>query len=250
MCGEQGGAFALLVIGCGKSTRLNIYFLAVKTVQRRKCFCLMVNASTNWNEERNIAQVFRFPWCYRTWQYLNNLAFRYETSACQNTRWSPKSTKSRKYQLSDQLKRKQQAYRPDAEQSIYGCGFGFATIVSAILFDEPLRLSILQWTWKLRRSFKQIMEQFNSHGVCDSRFSSKLLLLPIKSRWCKRKMSRFGTPRELFENPAHTFVWVTLIGMSRHELLVRRVNEHADFWRHEIATARHAYAFKSHECQQ
>jgi len=79
--------------------------------------------------------------------------------------------------------------------------------VSAILFDEPLTVIDPHLKWKLRRKLKQIHEQFNitmvyvTHDQLEaSTFADKIAVM------YGGQIVQFGTPRELFERPKHTFV--------------------------------------------
>jgi glycerol transport system ATP-binding protein len=86
--------------------------------------------------------------------------------------------------------------------------------VSAILFDEPLTVIDPHLKWKLRRKLKQIHEQFNitmiyvTHDQLEaSTFADKIAVM------YGGQIVQFGTPRELFERPSHTFVGY-FIGMG------------------------------------
>jgi len=79
--------------------------------------------------------------------------------------------------------------------------------VSAILFDEPLTVIDPHLKWKLRRKLKQIHEQFNitmvyvTHDQLEaSTFADKIAVM------YGGQIVQFGTPRDLFERPSHTFV--------------------------------------------
>ena len=75
------------------------------------------------------------------------------------------------------------------------------------LFDEPLTVIDPHLKWKLRRKLKQIHEQFNitmvyvTHDQLEaSTFADKIAVM------YGGQIVQFGTPRELFERPSHTFV--------------------------------------------
>ncbi len=79
--------------------------------------------------------------------------------------------------------------------------------VTAILFDEPLTVIDPQLKWKLRRKLKEIHERFNitmiyvTHDQLEaSTFADRIAVM------YEGQVVQFGTPRELFERPAHTFV--------------------------------------------
>lgn len=205
---EQGGAFALLgPSGCGKSTLLNIISGLLKPSNGEILFDgKRVNELKP--EERNIAQVFQFPVIYDTMTVFDNLAF-----PLRNIGVPAHKIKSKVHEvaeileLTDQLKRKAKGLSADQKQKV-SMGRGLVRDnVSAILFDEPLTVIDPQLKWKLRRKLKQIHEQFNitmvyvTHDQLEaSTFADKIAVM------YNGQIVQFGTPRELFEKPTHTFV--------------------------------------------
>lgn len=205
---EQGGAFALLgPSGCGKSTLLNIISGLLKPSNGEVLFDgKRVNELKP--EERNIAQVFQFPVIYDTMTVFDNLAFPLRNIGVPEHKIKSKVHEVAEIlELSDQLKRKAKGLSADQKQKV-SMGRGLVRDnVSAILFDEPLTVIDPQLKWKLRRKLKQIHEQFNitmvyvTHDQLEaSTFADKIAVM------YNGQIVQFGTPRELFENPTHTFV--------------------------------------------
>ncbi|MCB5160458.1 ABC transporter ATP-binding protein [Marinomonas algarum] len=235
---EQGGAFALLgPSGCGKSTLLNIISGLLEPSDGEVLFDgKRVNELKP--EERNIAQVFQFPVVYDTMTVFDNLAF-----PLRNIGVPEHKIKSKVFEvadileLSDQLKRKAKGLSADQKQKV-SMGRGLVRDdVSAILFDEPLTVIDPQLKWKLRRKLKQIHEQFNitmvyvTHDQLEaSTFADKIAVM------YQGQIVQFGTPRELFEEPAHTFVgyFIGSPGMNFFEV---ELNDTLRFGEHEIATS-------------
>ncbi|WP_111637326.1 ABC transporter ATP-binding protein [Marinomonas shanghaiensis] len=240
---EQGGAFALLgPSGCGKSTLLNIISGLLKPSNGEVLFDgKRVNELKP--EERNIAQVFQFPVVYDTMTVFDNLAF-----PLRNIGVPEYKVKSKVYEvaeileLSDQLKRKAKGLSADQKQKV-SMGRGLVRDdVSAILFDEPLTVIDPQLKWKLRRKLKQIHEQFNitmvyvTHDQLEaSTFADKIAVM------YNGQIVQFGTPRELFENPAHTFVgyFIGSPGMNFFEAELKSQGEKETlmFGDHEISVS-------------
>jgi glycerol transport system ATP-binding protein len=205
---EQGGAFALLgPSGCGKSTLLNIISGLLEPSNGEVLFDgKRVNELKP--EERNIAQVFQFPVVYDTMTVFDNLAFPLRNIGVPKHKITSKVHEVAEIlELSDQLQRKAKGLSADQKQKV-SMGRGLVRDdVSAILFDEPLTVIDPQLKWKLRRKLKQIHEQFNitmvyvTHDQLEaSTFADKIAVM------YNGQIVQFGTPRELFENPAHTFV--------------------------------------------
>ncbi|MBJ7536080.1 ABC transporter ATP-binding protein [Marinomonas transparens] len=242
---EQGGAFALLgPSGCGKSTLLNIISGLLEPSKGEVLFDgKRVNELKP--EERNIAQVFQFPVVYDTMTVYDNLAFPLRNIGVPEYKVKSKVHEVAEIlELSDQLKRKAKGLSADQKQKV-SMGRGLVRDnVSAILFDEPLTVIDPQLKWKLRRKLKQIHEQFNitmvyvTHDQLEaSTFADKIAVM------YNGQIVQFGTPRELFENPAHTFVgyFIGSPGMNFFEAkLQTELNNGANgqivFGEHVIAT--------------
>ncbi len=205
---EQGGAYALLgPSGCGKSTLLNIISGLLSPSEGQVMFDSRVVNDLS-PEQRNIAQVFQFPVVYDTMTVFDNLAF-----PLRNQGMDEKKVQIKVNEIADVLdlqpllKKKASNLTADEKQKV-SMGRGLVRDdVSAILFDEPLTVIDPHLKWKLRRKLKQIHEQFNitmvyvTHDQLEaSTFADKIAVMYGGA------IVQFGTPRELFEKPSHTFV--------------------------------------------
>ncbi len=235
---EQGGAFALLgPSGCGKSTLLNIISGLLEPSDGEVLFDgKRVNELKP--EERNIAQVFQFPVVYDTMTVFDNLAFPLRNIGIPEYKVKSKVHEVAEIlELSDQLKRKAKGLSADQKQKV-SMGRGLVRDdVSAILFDEPLTVIDPQLKWKLRRKLKQIHEQFNitmvyvTHDQLEaSTFADKIAVM------YNGQIVQFGTPRELFENPAHTFVGY-FIGSPGMNFFEADLGEDLTFGDHQITVS-------------
>ncbi|KAA0014154.1 ABC transporter ATP-binding protein [Billgrantia pellis] len=205
---QQGGAYALLgPSGCGKSTLLNIISGLLTPSDGQVMFDdQVVNELPP--EARNIAQVFQFPVVYDTMTVYDNLAFPLRNVGTPETKVRERvSEVAAILDLASLLKRKARNLTADEKQKV-SMGRGLVRDdVSAILFDEPLTVIDPQLKWKLRRKLKEIHERFNitmiyvTHDQLEaSTFADKIAVM------YEGQVVQFGTPRELFETPAHTFV--------------------------------------------
>ncbi|MGP9768093.1 ABC transporter ATP-binding protein [Halomonas sp. AOP13-D3-9] len=205
---HQGGAYALLgPSGCGKSTLLNIISGLLEPSEGEVLFDdQRVNELPP--EERNIAQVFQFPVIYDTMTVFDNLAFPLRNMNTPEYRVKPKVLEVADIlELTPLLDRKAKNLTADEKQKV-SMGRGLVRDdVTAILFDEPLTVIDPQLKWKLRRKLKEIHERFNitmiyvTHDQLEaSTFADKIAVM------YEGQVVQFGTPRELFERPAHTFV--------------------------------------------
>ncbi|MCE5976866.1 ABC transporter ATP-binding protein [Pseudomonas sp. JR33AA] len=205
---EQGGAYALLgPSGCGKSTLLNIISGLLTPSHGEVLFDgKPVNQLSP--QARNIAQVFQFPVVYDTMTVFDNLAFPLRNQGLDETRVRARVEEiADVLELTAVLRRKARNLSADEKQKV-SMGRGLVRDdVSAILFDEPLTVIDPHLKWKLRRKLKQIHEQFNitmiyvTHDQLEaSTFADKIAVMH------GGRIVQFGTPRELFERPRHTFV--------------------------------------------
>jgi len=205
---HQGGAYALLgPSGCGKSTLLNIISGLLEPSSGEVLFDgEVVNALPP--EARNIAQVFQFPVVYDTMTVYDNLAFPLRNVKTPEARVHERVMEvAEVLELTPQLTRKAKNLSADEKQKV-SMGRGLVREdVSAILFDEPLTVIDPQLKWKLRRKLKEIHQRFEitmvyvTHDQLEaSTFADKIAVM------YEGQVVQFGTPRELFETPNHTFV--------------------------------------------
>ncbi len=205
---EDGGAYALLgPSGCGKTTLLNIISGLLAPSEGQVLFDGK-DVTNLAPEERNIAQVFQFPVIYDTMTVYENLAF-----PLRNRGVDPKRVDERVREIAEmldltgKLKQKARGLGADEKQTI-SLGRGLVRDdVSAILFDEPLTVIDPHLKWVLRRKLKEIHNKLRptmvyvTHDQVEAlTFADKVVVM------YGGKVVQLGTPQELFENPAHTFV--------------------------------------------
>ncbi len=205
---QDGGAYALLgSSGSGKTTLLNIISGLLRPSHGRVLFGDhdVTDAPT---AERNIAQVFQFPVVYDTMSVRDNLAF-----PLRNRGMDASYIKARVDQIAQMigleamLSRKAQGLTADAKQKI-SLGRGMVREdVNAILFDEPLTVIDPHMKWELRTQLKQLHREFGhtmiyvTHDQTEAlTFADKVVVM------YDGRVVQMGTPEELFETPAHTFV--------------------------------------------
>jgi glycerol transport system ATP-binding protein len=205
---RDGGAYALLgPSGCGKTTLLNIISGLIQPSEGRVLFD--GNDVTDLpTTRRNIAQVFQFPVIYDTMTVFDNLAF-----PLRNRRVAEPEVKRVVEQVADMLeltadlKKRASGLSADAKQKI-SLGRGLVrNDVGAILFDEPLTVIDPHLKWTLRRKLKQIHQELKltliyvTHDQTEALTFAEEVLVMHEGR-----VLQTGSPQELFEQPAHTFV--------------------------------------------
>src|SRR3569832_169651 len=205
---EDGGAYALLgPSGCGKTTLLNIISGLVRPSHGRVRFDGK-DVTDLPPEARNIAQVFQFPVIYDTMTVFDNLAF-----PLRNRGWKTIDINKRVEQvaemleLSSDLKHRASGLAVDAKQKI-SLGRGLVRPdVAAVLFDEPLTVIDPHLKWQLRSKLKALHRDLDltmiyvTHDQTEAlTFADTVVVLH------DGRVVQSGTPAELFDKPAHTFV--------------------------------------------
>ncbi|MFD0859965.1 ABC transporter ATP-binding protein [Roseovarius aquimarinus] len=204
----DGEAYALLgASGCGKSTLLNIISGLLTPSQGRVLFDGrdVTHAPT---ADRNIAQVFQFPVVYDTMTVEGNLAFPLKNRGLPAAEIAARVRQvAAMIGMEDQLSRKARGLTADAKQKI-SLGRGMVREdVNALLFDEPLTVIDPHMKWELRTQLKKLHADFGhtmiyvTHDQTEAlTFADKVVVMH------DGRVVQIGTPQELFERPAHTFV--------------------------------------------
>jgi glycerol transport system ATP-binding protein len=205
---DQGGAYALLgPSGCGKTTLLNIISGLVRPTRGRILFDDR-DVTDLPTEARNIAQVFQFPVVYDTMTVRENLAFPLRNRRVPRERVASRVEEiARLLDLTRVLDRKASNLTADMKQKI-SLGRGLVRPdVAAILFDEPLTVIDPHLKWQLRSTLKELHRTLDitmiyvTHDQTEAlTFADKVVVMHDGA------VVQTGTPDELFERPAHTFV--------------------------------------------
>jgi glycerol transport system ATP-binding protein len=208
MTWRQGGAYALLgPSGCGKTTLLNL-ISGIVTPSRGKILFDGSDITQATTQKRNIAQVFQFPVIYDTMTVGQNLAF-----PLKNRGVAPAEIDKRVKQIADlldltpYLNRKATRLTADAKQKI-SLGRGLVrSDVAAVLFDEPLTVIDPELKWQLRSKLKALHRELDltmiyvTHDQTEALTFADTVVVMHDGR-----VVQSGTPAELFDKPAHTFV--------------------------------------------
>jgi len=205
---EDGGTYALLgPSGCGKTTLLNIISGLLAPSQGQVMFG-DVDVTQATPEDRHIAQVFQFPVVYDTMTVYDNLAFPLRNRGVDEaTVRSRVEEVAAMIDLSAMLDHRASGLTADGKQKI-SLGRGLVrTDVNAILFDEPLTVIDPHLKFQLRSKLKELHSRVNNtmiyvtHDQTEAlTFADKVVVMNVG------EVVQVGSPKELFERPAHTFV--------------------------------------------
>ncbi|MCI5097032.1 MAG: ABC transporter ATP-binding protein [Rhodobacteraceae bacterium] len=204
----DGGAYALLgPSGCGKSTLLNIISGLLVPSEGRILFDGQ-DVTELPPDKRNIAQVFQFPVIYDTMTVYDNLAF-----PLRNRGRSEDVVKTRvtaiaeMLELTEMLDTRAAGLSPDNKQKI-SMGRGLVREdVNVVMFDEPLTVIDPHLKWKLRSKLKELHQRVKATMIYVTHDQTEALTFADQVVVMQEgEIVQIGTPVELFERPAHTFV--------------------------------------------
>jgi glycerol transport system ATP-binding protein len=204
----DGGAFALLgPSGCGKTTLLNLISGLLKPTEGRMRFDEQ-DVTALEPGQRNIAQVFQFPVVYDTMTVFDNLAFPLRNRGLAETDVKARVGEiAEMLDLSASLSNRASGLTADGKQKI-SLGRGLVrSDVTAILFDEPLTVIDPHLKWRLRSKLKELHQRvrrtmvYVTHDQTEAlTFADQVVVM------FDGQVVQSGTPVDLFERPAHTFV--------------------------------------------
>ncbi|MDQ7069740.1 MAG: ABC transporter ATP-binding protein [Rhodobacterales bacterium] len=205
---EDGGAYALLgPSGCGKSSLLNIISGLLVPSDGRILFDEN-DVTTVAPSARSIAQVFQFPVIYDTMTVYNNFAFPLRNQGVDEARVDVRVREiAEMLEVTDLLDKRAAGLSPDNKQKI-SMGRGLVREdMNVVMFDEPLTVIDPHLKWKLRSKLKELHQRvkvtmiYVTHDQTEAlTFADQVVVMQ------DGEVVQVGTPVELFERPAHTFV--------------------------------------------
>lgn len=205
---KDGGAYALLgPSGCGKSTLLNIISGLLIPSEGRILFD-GDDVTELTPDKRNIAQVFQFPVIYDTMTVYDNLAFPLRNRGRSEDVVHQRVTEiAEMLEISDMLQTRAASLSPDNKQKI-SMGRGLVREdVNVVMFDEPLTVIDPHLKWKLRSKLKELHQRVNATMIYVTHDQTEALTFADQVVVMQAgEVVQIGTPVELFERPAHTFV--------------------------------------------
>ena len=205
---EDGGAYALLgPSGCGKSTLLNI-ISGLLVPSEGKILFDDQDVTGLTPDQRNIAQVFQFPVIYDTMTVYDNLAFPLRNRGVDAGKVDARVREiAEMLEVTDLLKKRAAGLSPDNKQKI-SMGRGLVRDdVNVVMFDEPLTVIDPHLKWKLRSKLKELHQRVKATMIYVTHDQTEALTFADQVVVMQEgEVVQIGTPVELFDRPAHTFV--------------------------------------------
>lgn len=237
---KNGGAYALLgPSGCGKTTLLKI-ISGLLTPTRGRVLFDGRDVTDVPTEARNIAQVFQFPVVYDTMTVRENLAFpllnRGMDAATAQQRVEEVALS---LDLTADLDRRARRLTADAKQKV-SLGRGLVrSNVNAILFDEPLTVIDPQLKFRLRMQLKRLHQEsdftmiYVTHDQTEALTFADQVVVMLDG-----EVVQVGTPEDLHQSPAHTFVGHFIGSPGMNILPAELHGSSALIGRHAVALSR------------
>ncbi len=204
----DGGAFALLgPSGCGKTTLLNIMSGLVIPTEGRVFF-----GDRDVTElspvERNIAQVFQFPVVYDTMSVYDNIAFPLRNRGMPESEIRPRVAEiADMTELTPMLRQRAAGLTADGKQKISLARGLVRPDVNLVMFDEPLTVIDPHLKWVLRSKLRELHQRVRTTMIYVTHDQTEALTFADQVVVMNAgEVVQIGTPRELFEQPRHTFV--------------------------------------------
>ena len=205
---DDGGAYALLgPSGCGKTTLLNI-ISGLLTPSEGQVLFDERDVTHLPPAARNIAQVFQFPVVYDTMSVYDNLAFPLRNRGVDRTRIEARVNEiAELLELDKILPHRASGLLPDVKQKL-SMGRGLVREdVNVIMFDEPLTVIDPHLKWKLRSKLKELHHKVGATMIYVTHDQTEALTFADQVVVMREgEVVQVGTPVDLFERPAHTFV--------------------------------------------
>lgn len=205
---NDGEACALLgPSGCGKTTLLNIISGLLEPSEGRVYFddTDVTHVPT---KDKNIAQVFQFPVVYDTMTVAENLAFPLVNRGFDQAKVIPRVEEILDLlDLRHMANVKAKGLTADQKQKI-SLGRGLVRQdVNAVLFDEPLTVIDPLMKWELRSQLRALQKKVGQTMIYVTHDQIEALTFADRiAVMLDGAILQFGTPKELFERPSHTFV--------------------------------------------
>jgi glycerol transport system ATP-binding protein len=236
---DDGGAYALLgPSGCGKTTLLNL-ISGLLTPSHGSILFDDADVTSLPPEQRKIAQVFQFPVVYDTMTVYDNLAFPLRNRGVDELTVDKRVREvAEMNDLTATLGNRASGLTADGKQKI-SLGRGLVrTDVNAILFDEPLTVIDPHLKFQLRSKLKELHTRvpntmiYVTHDQTEAiTFADKVVVMNVG------EVVQVGTPKELFEEPHHTFVGHFIGSPGMNVLTCDLKDGHAYIAGNKIATA-------------
>jgi multiple sugar transport system ATP-binding protein len=231
----QNGEFLVLVgpSGCGKSTLMNI----IAGLEEPTSGALRLEGRDITHvapAERNISMVFQSYALYPNMSVGKNIEFPLRMRKVEKSQRATRvRAVSRLLQIEHLLDRKPRQLSGGQRQRV-AIGRALAREPQLYLFDEPLSNLDAQLRVDMRTEIKKLHQRLRATIVYVTHDQIEAMTLATRIAVMKGGvLQQLGTPHEVYNRPANTFV-ASFMGSPRMNLLQARVVEHQGAWQLDI----------------
>jgi len=227
--GLKDGEFLVLVgpSGCGKSTLMNI----IAGLEEPSGGSLTLEGrdiTTVAPAERNISMVFQSYALYPNMTVAKNIEFPLEMRKVEKSKRAERvKSVSKLLQIEHLLERKPRQLSGGQRQRV-AIGRALAREPQLYLFDEPLSNLDAQLRVDMRTEIKKLHQRLKATIVYVTHDQIEAMTLATRIAVMKGGvLQQLGTPHEVYNRPANTFV-ASFMGSPRMNLVKARVAAHGD----------------------
>ncbi|MEM1403372.1 MAG: ABC transporter ATP-binding protein [Pseudomonadota bacterium] len=205
---EHGSTHALLgASGAGKTTLLNL-LSGLLHPSEGNVFIDDRDVSLVGARERNVALVFQFPVLYESKSVLANLTF-----PLLNRGWSKVDAKARALEIAKELEIDDVVSARPGQLSLFQkqlAAIGKSLVrtdVDLVLLDEPLTAVEPAMKWRLRQTLSKFQKHHGLTMIYVTHDQTEALTFASEvSVLANGAILQTGTPTEIYDHPANTFV--------------------------------------------
>ncbi len=226
------GEFLILVgpSGCGKSTLMNC-IAGLEEITGGEIRLDEADISSASPKDRDIAMVFQSYALYPTMTVQENIAFGLKMRKVPAAKIEEEVSRVAKLLQIEHLLSRKPSQLSGGQQQRVAMGRALARRPKIYLFDEPLSNLDAKLRVEMRTEIKLMHQRLKTTTVYVTHDQIEAMTLGDKVAVMKDGIvQQFGTPKEIYNNPANLFV-ASFIGSPPMNFIPLRLTRQADGWR-------------------
>ena len=228
----DAGEFLILVgpSGCGKSTLMN-RIAGLENITGGEILVDGEDISQASPKDRDIAMVFQSYALYPTMSVRDNIAFGLKMRKVSAAKIEEEVARVAKLLQIEPLLARKPAQLSGGQQQRVAMGRALARRPKIYLFDEPLSNLDAKLRVEMRTEIKLMHQRLKTTTVYVTHDQIEAMTLGDKVAVMKDGIvQQFGTPKDIYNNPANLFV-ASFIGSPPMNFIPLRLTRQADGWR-------------------
>jgi multiple sugar transport system ATP-binding protein len=223
----EAGEFLILVgpSGCGKSTLLNM-IAGLDSVSAGEICISGRRVNELSPKDRDIAMVFQTYALYPNMTVRQNIAFGLQMRKVPRTEQEQIVARVAQILQIESLLKRKPAQLSGGQRQRVAMGRAIARNPTLFLFDEPLSNLDAKLRVEMRTEIKQLHHKLRTTTVYVTHDQIEAMTLGDKIAVMRSgEVMQFGTPQEIYDNPANVFV-AGFMGSPSMNFITARVREH------------------------